>query len=86
MWQDGRPTQGGESLRRNTPYSTHRQELLFFSKVSNLNDYYAINSSEHSGTSLSLGVFDWASSVTYVLTDWTFPIIFYSTGTGNEAM
>ena len=33
-----------------------------------------------------LGVFDWASSVTYVLTDWTFLTILYSTGTGNEAM
>ena len=34
----------------------------------------------------SSGVFDWASSVTYVLTDWTFLTILYSTGTGNEAM
>ena len=34
----------------------------------------------------TLGVFDWASSVTYVLTDWTFLTILYSTGTGNEAM
>ena len=33
-----------------------------------------------------LGVFDWASSVTYVLTDWTFLTSLYSTGTGNEAM
>ena len=33
-----------------------------------------------------LGVFDWASSVTYVLTDWTFLTILRSTGTGNEAM
>ena len=35
---------------------------------------------------LTMGVFDWASSVTYVLTDWTFLTILYSTGTGNEAM
>ena len=34
----------------------------------------------------TMGVFDWASSVTYVLTDWTFLTILYSTGTGNEAM
>ena len=34
----------------------------------------------------AMGVFDWASSVTYVLTDWTFLTILYSTGTGNEAM
>ena len=33
-----------------------------------------------------MGVFDWASSVTYVLTDWTFLTILCSTGTGNEAM
>ena len=33
----------------------------------------------------TVGVFDWASSVTYVLTDWTFLTILYSTGTGNEA-
>ena len=32
------------------------------------------------------GFFDWASSVTYVLTDWTFLTILCSTGTGNEAM
>ena len=37
-------------------------------------------------TAKSMGVFDWASSVTYVLTDWTFLTILYSTGTGNEAM
>ena len=35
---------------------------------------------------MTMGVFYWASSVTYVLTDWTFLTIFYSTGTGNEAM
>ena len=34
----------------------------------------------------TMGVFDWSSSVTYVLTDWTFLTILYSTGTGNEAM
>ena len=34
----------------------------------------------------AVGVFDWASSVTYVLTDWRFLTILYSTGTGNEAM
>ena len=34
----------------------------------------------------TMGVFDWSSSVAYVLTDWTFLTIFYSTGTGNEAM
>ena len=39
-----------------------------------------------SWTIQSLGVFDWSSSVTYVLTDWTFLTILYSTGTGNEAM
>ena len=33
-----------------------------------------------------LGVFDWSSSVTYVLTDWTFITILSSTGSGNEAM
>ena len=33
-----------------------------------------------------MGVFDWASSVTYVLTDWMFLTILYSTGTGIEAM
>ena len=33
----------------------------------------------------TVGVFDWASSVTYVLTDWTFLTILCSTGTGNEA-
>ena len=32
----------------------------------------------------SMGVFDWASSVTYVLTDWTFLTILYSTGTGMK--
>ena len=35
---------------------------------------------------VTMGVFDWARSVTYVLTDWTFLTILYSTGTGNEAM
>ena len=34
----------------------------------------------------SMGVFDWSSSVTYVLIDWMFLTILYSTGTGNEAM
>ena len=34
----------------------------------------------------TMGVFDWSSSVTYVLTDWTFLTILCSTGTGNEAM
>ena len=34
----------------------------------------------------SLGVFDWSSSVTYVLTGWSFLTILYSTGSGNEAM
>ena len=33
-----------------------------------------------------MGLFDWASSVTYVLTDWTFLTILYSTGIGNEAL
>ena len=33
-----------------------------------------------------ISVFDWSSSVTYVLTDWTFLTILYSTGSGNEAM
>ena len=37
-------------------------------------------------TGLTMGVFDWASSVTYVLTDWTFLTSLYSTGTGNEEM
>ena len=40
----------------------------------------------HVDVKTSLGVFDWASSVTYVLTDWTFLTIWYSTGTGNEVM
>ena len=35
---------------------------------------------------ISIGVFDWSSSVTYVLTDWTCLTILYSSGTGNEAM
>ena len=35
---------------------------------------------------LPLGVFDWSSSVTYVLTDWMCLTILYSSGTGNEAM
>ena len=35
---------------------------------------------------VTLGVFDWSSSVTYVLTDWTCLTILYSSGTGNEAM
>ena len=35
---------------------------------------------------VSMGVFDWSSSVTYVLTDWTCLTILYSSGTGNEAM
>ena len=34
----------------------------------------------------TLGVFDWSSSVTYVLTNWTCLTILYSSGTGNEAM
>ena len=33
-----------------------------------------------------MDAFDWASSVTYVLTDWTFLTILCSTGTGNEAI
>ena len=37
------------------------------------------------GHSDTLGVFDWSSSVTYVLTDWTCLTILYSSGTGNEA-
>ena len=36
--------------------------------------------------SVTVGVFDWSSSVTYVLTHWTFLTILYSTGSGNEAM
>ena len=35
---------------------------------------------------VTLCVFDWASSVTYVITECTFVTILYSTGTGNEAM
>ena len=38
------------------------------------------------GVQLLMGVFDWSSSVTYVLTDWTCLTILYSSGTGNEAM
>ena len=37
------------------------------------------------GDRQSYGVFDWASSVTHVLTEWTCLTILYSTGTGNEA-
>ena len=33
---------------------------------------------------MALGVFDWSSSVTYVLTDWMFLTILYSTGTECE--
>ena len=45
---------------------------------------FIVTSAQLSGNG-TIGVFDWASSVTYVLTDWTFLTILYSTGTGNES-